>query len=474
MLKRVKLVPICVLVLGLATAQGQTNAADGQDQDTSGASGAPQAAAPAASTTYPPLIGIDDAGLEAQTVGNWFYKPELYGLELVGSNLEGGTGSTAVGSITRGYGGMELSRTWRHYGLSVGYLGGGAVFSAGSDKLQQAQNAAMQQEVNWNKGRLQVADVFSYLQQNGFGGLPFGGLGLYDLGVGSFLSLVSLSRFGLLNPSQFATFANTPRITNVAIVEADQQVSSRGSLTALVSDGRLHFLDSGLLDDQQNLGELGYNYQLSSRSGIAVAGAYQTFGIGGVSSALRNEFANVIYQRQVTRRLSLMVGGGPLWSSFGKEFSVPGHQLSGMGLATVSYESRGTRLAANYLSYENAGSGYLVGARTNRATVGVEHEFSRTWTGELNVGYARSTALEQLTVLVFKLPVRSGFNSAYVNLHLSRQLSEHLMAFATYTMTDEKFDGTSSPCLSAICGVNTRLQEGGVGLIWTPAAKRIH
>jgi hypothetical protein len=474
MLKRAKLLPIGVLVFGLASAQGQTNATVEQGQDTSGASGAAQATAPAASTTYAPLIGIDDSGLEAQTVGNWFYKLQLYGLELVGTNLEGGTGSTAVGSITRGYGGMELSRTWRHYGLGLGYLGGGAIFSTGSDKLQQAQSAAMQQEVNWNKGRLQVADVFSYLQQSGFGGLPFGGMGLFDLGIGNFLSLVSLSRFGLLNPSQFATFANTPRLSNVAIVEADQQVSSRSTLTALVSDGRLHFFDSGLLDDQQNIAELGYNYQLSNRSAIAVAGAYQTFGIGGVSSALRNEFANVIYERQVTRRLSFVAGGGPLWSSFSKVFSTPGRQLSGMGLVTVSYELRRTRLAANYLSYENAGSGYLVGAHTNRATLGVQHEFSRNWTGELNVGYARSTALEQLTVLVFNLPVRTGFDSSYVNLHLSRQLNEHLMAFATYTLTDQKFDGTSSPCVSAICGVNTRLQEGGVGLLWTPAARRVH
>ncbi|HXW89076.1 MAG TPA: hypothetical protein VEK33_00880 [Terriglobales bacterium] len=472
MLKRAKLLPIVVLVLGLACAQGQTNPTPEPGQDSSAASGPPQATAPAASTTSVPLVGIDDAGLQSQTVGSWYYKPLVYGLEQLGSNIEGG-GGTAIGSITRGYGALELSRTWRHYGLSLGYLGGGTLYSAGSDKLQQAQHAAMQQEVNWNKGRLQAADVFSYLQQSGFGGLPFGGLGLFDLGIGNFLSLVSLTHFGLLNPSQFASFANTPRISNVAIVEADQQLSSRSSLTALVSDGRLHFFSSGLLDDQQNLAELGYNYQLSNRSTIAVAGAYQVFGIGGVSSALSNEFANVIYQRQVSRRLSFVAGGGPLWTTFSKVFSAPGRQLSGMGLATVAYELRRSRLALNFLSYENAGSGYLVGAHTNRVTLGVEHEFSRNWIGDMNAGYARSTALEQLTVLIFKLPVRSGFDSSYVNLHLTRQLNEHLLAFATYTLTDEKFDAASTSCFTPTCGVNTKLQEGGVGLIWTPAARRL-
>lgn len=474
MLKRGKLLPVGVLVLGLAFAQGQTSATPEQGQDNSAPSGPAQAPAAAASTTYVPLVGIDDAGLESQTVGNWYYKPEIYGLEMLGNNIEGGTGATAIGSITRGYAGLELSRTWRHYGLSVGYLGGGAIYSAGADQLQQAQHAAMQQEINWNKGRLQGADVFSYLQQSGFGGLPFGGLGLFDLGIGNFLSLVSLSRFGLLNPSQFATFANTPRLSNVAILEADQQVNARSSITALVSDGRLHFFSNGLLDDQQDIAELGYNYQLSGRSALAVAGAYQVFGIGGVSSALRNEFLNLIYQRQVSRRLSFVAGGGPLWSSYSSVFSTPGRQLSGMGLASVAYELRRTRLAANFLSYENGGSGYLVGAHTNRATVGVEHEFSRNWTGNLNVGYARSTALEELTVLIFKLPARTGFDTTYVNLHLSRQLTEHLMAFATYTLSDEKFDATSTPCFTPTCGVNTKFQEGGVGLLWTPAARRIH
>jgi hypothetical protein len=475
MLKLGKLLPIGMLFIGLASARGQTSATVEQGQDNPGASGPAQAtpSAASASTTYPPLVGIDDAGLEAQTVGNWFYRPLVYGLELVGNNIGSGS-STPVGSITRGYGGLTLSRTWKHYGLSLGYVGGGAIFSAGSDQFQQAQYAIMQHEINWKKGRLQVVDVFSYLQQSGFGGIPFGGLSLFDLGVGNFLSLVTLSRFGLLNPSQFATFANTPRTSNVAIVEADQQVTSRSYITALVSDGRLHFFSNGLLDDQQDTAQLGYNYLLSNRSAIAVAGAYQNFGIGGVSSALRNEFANVIYQRQVSRRLSFTADGGPLVSNFSKVFAVPGRQLSGMGLATIAYEWRRSRLTANYLSYENAGSGYLVGAHSNRANLGLEHEFSRHWTGECKVGYARSTALNELTLLVFQLPARQGFDSSYLNLHLSRQLNDHLMAFATYTLTDERFDATSPPCLTATCGLNTALQEGGIGLLWTPGARRIH
>jgi hypothetical protein len=189
---------------------------------------------------------------------------------------------------------------------------------------------------------------------------------------------------------------------------------------------------------------------------------------------LRNEFANVIYQRRVSRRLSFIAGGGPVVSDFSKLFSTPGRQVSGMGLASATYELRRTRVLLSYLNFKNAGSGYLVGAHTNRATLGVEHQFSRNWTGEMNLGYARSTALEELTFLVFKLPTRRGFDSTYVNLHLTRQLTDHLMAFATYTLSDEKFDATGAPCLTVTCGLNQKLQEGGVGLFWTPAARRLH
>ena len=465
-----KLLPIGMLLIGLPLASGQSDVNVQQGQDSSGQSSPQQATAP---SPAPSLSGIDDAGLEAQPQGHWFFKPVLYGVQEVGSGVPDESGTIPVSSITRGYGGLLLDRKWSHYALGLGCLAGGSVFAAATVNTQQADQGIAQQQISWGSGRLLMLDFFSYLPEGGFGGLSFGGLGLSELALGDYLSLITSAKLGLLNPSQFASFGSSQRLSNVAVVEADQRITPRSSITALVSYGTLHFFTQGLLNDQQQTAQLGYNYLLSPRSEIALLGGYQNFGIGGVSSAFRAEFADVVYKRQVSRRLSLTGGGGPVVSEFNPKFSSGGRQVSGMGLAVASYELRSTRLYADFLSYVNAGSGYLLGAHTYRATVGTDHDFGARWTGFLALGYARSAALEQQSLLVFDLTGRQSFSSSYVNLQLSRQLTPHLKAFALYTLSSERFDSTAV-CSTPTCGLSNLRQMGGIGLSWTPTERSLH
>jgi hypothetical protein len=463
----VELLTMGMLSIGLVPACGQTDVAVAQAQDSSGAIPSAQA-----SVSSPSLSGVDYAGVESQTPGKWFLSPQVYGLEMVGTDVGGATGSAPVGSITRAYAALITNRKWKHYDLGLGYIGGVSVYSANGE-ARQAQAGVLQQGFNWNSGQLQMMDVFSYLPEGGFGWIPFGGLGLFQAAMGSYLSLVTSARFGLLSPSQFASFGNSSRRTNVALVEADQHITARSSITAVAAYGTLHFYSNDLLNDHQVTAQLGYNYVLSRRSEIALIGGYQDFSIGGYSSALQTQFANVVYKRQVSRRLSLVAGAGPLASDFGKVFSMPGRQWSYMALATVGYDLRGTALAFNYLDYENNGSGYLLGARTRRFTASAEHEFSRNWQGLLDVGYARSTALEQVTVPLFNLGSRRSFDAEYVNLQLSHRLTPHFKVFATYVFSNEQFDA-STTCLTVTCGLGTRRQMGGIGLSWNPEPIVIH
>jgi hypothetical protein len=459
-----------MLLIGLPLARGQTDISVPNGQAGSAASEPQQANV---SSPASPLSGIDDAGLESQIQGRWFFKPTLYGVQEVGTGVAEENGSMPVSSITRGYGGLVFDRRWKHYALGVGALAGGSVFAANTVTTEGASQGVAQQEINWTSGRLLMLDFFSYLPQGSFGGIPFGGLGLSEIALGNYLSLITSSTLGLLNPAQFASFGNSSRLSNVAIVEADQQVTARSSITALVAYGTLDFYSSGLLNDQQQTAQLGYNYLLSPRSEIALLGAYQNFGIAGLSSAFRTQFANVIYRRQVTRRLSLTAGGGPVVSDFSQKFSLAGRQVSGMGLGIASYELRGARLYGQFLSYINGGSGYLLGAHTYRATLGAEHDLGVHWTGFLALGYARSDVLEQQPLLVFNLPGRQNFGTSYVTLQLSRQLTTHLKAFALYTLTSERYNGTPV-CSTATCSSSTLRQTGGIGLSWTPTERSLH
>ena len=465
-----KLLPIGMLLIGLPLAMGQSDVNVPQGQDSSGASSPEQANAP---SPAPSLTGIDDAGLESQTQGHWFFKPVLYGIQEVGSGVPDESGAMPVSSITRAYGGLLLDRKWKHYAFGVGCLAGGSIFAANTVDTQQADQAIAQQQIDWNSGRLLMLDFFSYLPEGGFGGLPFGGLGLSGMALGNYLSLITSSKLGLLNPSQFASFGDSQRLSNLVVVEADQQITPRSSIVGAVSYGTLHFFTQGLLNDQQQTAQLGYNYLLSPRSEIAVLGAYQNFGLGGVSSAFRAEFANVVYQRQVSRRLTLTGGGGPVVVDFSPKYSSAGRQVSGMGLAIASYELRSTRLYADFLSYVNGGSGYLLGAHTYRATLGAEHDFGVRWTGFLALGYARSTALEQQSLLAFDLTGRQSFGTGYLSVQLSRQLTPHLKAFALYTLSGDRFDSTAA-CSSPTCGLSNLRQVGGIGLSWTPTERSLH
>jgi len=468
--KLTKLLPIVVLLIGLPSAPGQTDLSVQQGQDSSGASGPQQASASSPAST---LSGIDDAGLGLQPQGKWFFKPTVYGIQEVGSGIANESGSMSVSSITRGYGGLLLDRNWKHYAFGVGALAGGSVFAGDTVTTEGATQGVAQQQINWTSGRLLMLDFFSYLPQGSFGGIPFGGLGLSDIAFGNYLSLITSSTLGLLNPAQFASFGSSQRLSNVAVVEADQQVTARSSITALLAYGTLDFYSPGLLNDQQQTAQLGYNYLLSPRSEIAFLGAYQNFGLAGVSSAFRTQFANVIYRRQVSRRLSLTAGGGPVVSDFSQKFSSAGRQVSGMGLAIASYELRGARIYADFLSYINGGSGYLLGAHTYRATLGAEHDLGVHWTGFLALGYARSDVLEQQSLLAFNLSDRRDFGTAYVTLQLSRQLTPHLKMFGLYTLTSDKFTGTPV-CSTTTCNSSTLRQTGGIGLSWTPTERSLH
>jgi len=465
-----KLLPIGVLLIGLPLAAGQSDVSVQQGQDSSGASSPQQTSA---SPPTAPLSGIDDTSLEAQPLGKWFFKPAVYGIEEVGTGVADDNGSMPVSSITRGYGGVLLDRKWKHYTLGLGALAGGSVYATDTVDAQLASQGVAQQEINWTSGRLLMLDFFSYLPEGGFGGVPFGGLGLSELALGNYLSLITSSTLVLLNPSQFASFGDSRRLSNVAIVEADQRITARSSITALAAYGTLHFFSPGLLNDQQQTAQLGYNYLLSPRSEIALVGAYQNFGIAGISSAFRTEFANAIYRRQVTRRLSLTAGGGPVVSDFSQKISSAGRQVSGMGLAIASYELRSTRLYADFLSYIDGGSGYLLGAQTYRATLSAEHDFGARWTGFLALGYARSDALEQETFLVFDLTGRESFGTGYVNLELSRHLTPHLRVMALYTLSSERYNSTAV-CSTTTCGLSNLRQMGGIGLSWTPTERSLH
>jgi hypothetical protein len=468
--KSAKLLPFGMLVIGLRLATGQTDVSLTQAQDSSAASTPQQASA---SSPASPLSGIDNAGVESQTQGKWFFKPTVYGIQEVGSGVANEDGSMPVSSITRGYGGLLLDRKWKHYALGVGGLAGGTVFAANTVNTQAATQGIGQQAISWTSGRLLMLDFFSYLPEGSFGGLPFGGLGISGIALGNYLSLITSSTLNILNPSQFASFGSSPRLSNVAVVEADQRITRRSSITALAAYGTLQFFSQGLPNDQQQAAQLGYNYLLSPRSEIAFLGAYQNFGIAGISSAFRTQFANVIYTRQVSRRLSLTAGGGPVVSEFNRKFSLAGRQVSGMGLAIASYKLRSTRIHADFLSYVNGGSGYLLGAHTYRATLGTEHNFGVHWAGFLALGYARNDTLEQQLLLPSNLTARQGFGTGYVNLQLSRQLTPHLKAFALYNLNSERYNSTAM-CSTTTCGLSATRQTGGVGVTWTPTERSFH
>lgn len=423
----------------------------------------------------PPISGVDQPALEPGLAPRSFLIPGAHISEAVDSNVGNGLGNEAVHGVTRVLGSVILQRLWKNYELSLGYVGGAALYSGFRESSSQVHQLDAVQRIQWRRGQLALRDEFSYLPEGSFGFGAYGGTGGYALGLGAIgtggLALSPLGNF--FGPAQFGSVGQAPRITNVAAADVTQSLTARSAVTAAGSYGLVHFTDDrfGFIDSRQVSAQVGYNYELTRRDQIAVIYGFQDFrypGLGGQS--FTTHLWHVLYGHRISQRMDFIAGGGPQLTRLNNPFFGSTTQLSLSGRASLRYKFPKTSLGLSYDHYNTGGSGFFPGAKSDIVRLALARPLTRKWDAISDIGYAHNSRIQSA---LFGLGVNaSSYDYVYAGVALRRQLSRNFSAFVSYQFNQLSLD--SSFCVpGAPCNRISQRHVAAIGLDWHPRAIKL-
>jgi len=455
------------LALGIAWAQddgGQT----APPADQAGAASSPDN--PQQPPANPPISGIDQPALEHGLTERSFLIPGAQISESVDSNVGNEFGDEAVHGVTRALGSLILQRLWNHYDLSLGYVGGAALYSGFSESSSQVHQFDAVQRIRWQRGQFAVRDEFSYLPEGSFGFGAYGGSGGYELGLGGIgMGGIALSPLGnFFGPGQFGSVGQAPRITNISAADVTQDLTARSSVTAAGSYALVHFTDdnSGFIDSRQTSAQAGYDYQLTRRDQIALIYGFQDFRYPDLAGeSFTTHLWHVLYGHRISERMDFIVGGGPQLTILDNPFLGSTHQLSLSGRAELRYKFPKTSLGIFYDHYNTGGSGFFPGAKSDIVRVSLARPITRKWDAMADIGYAHNSRI-QSPLFGFGVNATS-YQYVYAGAAVHRQLGRNFSVFVSYQFNELAFD--SSFCAAgASCNRTSQRHVATIGLDWHP------
>jgi len=275
----------------------------------------------------------------------------------------------------------------------------------------------------------------------GLGGIGEG-MGMLGSGFGG--------HYGILGSEQFGSLGQSPRITNVAVADAVENLTPRSSLTAAGSYGLVHFTDNNtenLINSRQLGAQAGYNYTLGPKDQIAVIYGFQSFRFPGVIGAdnIDSDVVQVMYGHRVSGRMDLVAGAGPQWTMIRDPLTGSSTRLTASGRLTLRYRLRKTNLAGSFERFDTSGSGFFAGGQSNIATGSISRPLGRRYNAEANLGFAHTERLQESSL---GSPAMS-YNYMFAGFALRRQFGYNWGAFLAYQWNDQIFDScgtTGVPC----------------------------
>jgi hypothetical protein len=507
-----------VMALGIANAQDTSApaaSASGQAEQQPGPVPAyGQDNTPLTTTENPPLSGIDLPSLEPNAAPLSYLQPGATVSETVDSNALNLVGSGAhVSSITRALGSLTLRRLWSHYDLALDYVGGAAFYGLHGQGAKLLQQMDVDQKITWRRGALSLRDSFSYLPEGNFGA-SYGSAG--SMGIGS-LGNASFGAF--FGGNTLGSFGLAPRIVNVSVVDVQESLSPRSSVTAAGAYAFTHFYGGDVSTGTPFLGvkqisaQAGYNHLVSAHTQLALVYGYQGFdySVGGL--AFHSHVLQAMYGHRITGRMDFLVAAGPQLTVIDSQSAVcanpnlpanvvcvlfgnalipiTNHQtkLGVAGQFHLRYRFPRTSYDLSYQRYETGGSGLLAGAQSDIARLGMNHSLSRVWNLFADVGYSRNSRLQSLSVrqlatCVYSgqlnptgLPLCPGVNAntyqyGFFGVGLHRQFGHDFHGYASYQFNRLAFDNTYCAGLAS-CSDTSNRHSLTFGLDWTPRPMRL-
>jgi|SRR5215472_780502 len=480
---------IVSVLLSAGTMWSQTSddqtATENVQQPQSPASGTAPAGgqAPSLTSDFPPLSGLDEGILEPNVAARSFL---LFGAQVgemattnASNNLNGGTSITGV---THLLGSAALQRFWSRYQTALSYVGGAAFYGGGVRRHNaQIHSLNFDWRVLWRTGSLTFRDRASYMPDGifggGFGGAGgaiggLGGLGGLGSGLGAGIVGGGGNRLGFFGQGLTGTLGNIPTLTNLSMVDLQQALSPRSTITMAGGFNFIHFTKATnglLIDSQQVTGQAGYDYSINRRNKLAIFYGYQHFhfpqaGGGGFETHV----VNLLYGHQISGRWSLTLGAGPQITNFASPAFGKTLRLSASGRASLHYRFPKAGVSLNYAHLTTAGGGFFAGSTTDLVEASATRPLSRRWDLGGNLGYQRSKRLQTITLGV---PTGS-YQRGFVGARLTHLFTRDTQGFLTYQFSDLVFD--SSFCATpGTCGRISKLQVVTIGVNWHSRPHRL-
>jgi hypothetical protein len=461
---------------------------------------------PAPVTENPPISGLDVPGLEPHAAPLSYLQPRAHLMETVDTNVGNVLGGSAVNTVTTALGGLDLQRLWKNYKLALDYTGGVGYYSVSSLGFKQVQMMDLDQRINWKRGQLGIQDSFSYLPEGSFGE-AYGSMN----GLGQ---LLGSGAFGgenvLFGSNVFGSLSQVPRIMNIALVDAEQDLSPKSAITAVVSYGFVHYTEDisstlvfgpgstaapiSFIGNSQETGEVGYDRILGPHDQAAIVYAYQNFDFSVSGTAFHTQIAELMWGHRISGRMDLLVAAGPQLTNIHESLQecnilnvsvlkcgqddglvsttiLDTTRLTAAGRASLRYRLPKTSFELSYDHYTTSGSGFFAGAQSDIARLSATRPISRQWFATLDAGYAKNKRLD--------LPASgipgSSFGYGFAGFAVHRMLGRYLHVFASYQFNELEFD--SSFCQGGKnpgpCNRISQRQLGTIGLDWTPRPIRL-
>jgi hypothetical protein len=410
-----------------------------------------------------PLTGIQDLSLGVPLDRHSYWQPHGE-VDFTADSEPPQSGAGGWTTWTTLVGGVDLHKYSGQAALTFDYLGGGVFSNDGNVGNGVIQDANFDAEFSFRRWTLTLIDEFRYTPETAFGNVGFGGIST-TIGVPIGLPFggdqTILSEFG-------------QRLTNASAVQANVIISPRSSLTFSGGYSELHFFDQDLLNSTEIYAQAGYNYLLTKTDTIGVSYVYNGFRYSNFGQSIDTHSALLSYGRRITGRLAFQIAAGPQFALFATNIScsVTGAGASACGSnnellwslnTTLNYQlSSKTGFFATYSHGITSGSGILAGAIGDTVLGTVTQQLSRTFSGNVEIGYARNHGLP---VAVANLSTLNGtYDYWTAGAHLTHPWGRTLQLVLGY---DLQYQNSNSPfCLGTVCGGSYTRNLISVGLGW--------
>lgn len=313
-----------------------------------------------------------------------------------------------------------------------------------------------------------VSDSVSYLPQSPVSGLS-GVPGVGDLGTQPNQGPSSGPAGGILTD-------DSTNISNALSGNIERQLSPLTSVSGTGSWSILRFPDGNGLDNTQYSGEAGLNHRLDVRDTVSANVDYSVFSYGsGINLTMQTRGLNGVFQRVLSRKLSMNASVGPQWISSSNSAVIPS-KLTVATNINLLYAGKNATAGLNYSRGANGGSGVQPGALSDTVGLSLGKTYGGLWMTSLSLDYTRTSGLVQSSALTgtsglaSTLPYAGGSgDTIYGGLQVSRKLTESFSAFATYNLQHQSIDN-SLASQNAFSGLT---QTFGIGITYSPRSTRL-